>query len=129
MSNDPPQTRSGMPHVLVVEDHALVRQFLTMVIGNAGFRVTTADNGDSALTLLEQGLEADMLLSDIRMPGSIDGLQLARWARQRRPQMAILLQTGFSEGPVEEFRVLQKPYPPEVLLASIQAELKRVRGD
>ena len=128
MSNESEQAGTAVPHVLVVEDHALVRQFLTMVIGNAGFRVTTADNGDVALALLEQGLEADMLLSDIRMPGSVDGLQLARWAKARRPNMAILLQTGFSEGPVEEFRVLQKPYPPEVLLASIQAELKRVRG-
>ena len=128
MSADQVQTDSAMAHVLVVEDHALVRQFLTMVIGSAGFRVTTADTGDDALALLEQGLEVDMLLSDIRMPGSVDGLQLARWARARRPDMAILLQTGFSEGPVEEFRVLQKPYPPEVLLASIQAELKRVRG-
>ena len=115
-------------HVLLVEDHALVRQFLSMVLSNADFRVTAAESGTHALELLEQGMQADMLLSDIRMPGSIDGIQLARWVRTHRPGMAILLQTGFSEGTAEEFRVLQKPYPPEVLLAAIRSELQRVRS-
>ena len=63
------------------------------------------------------------------MPGSIDGIQLAHWAQARRPGMAILLQTGFSEATVGEFRVLQKPYPPEVLLAAINDQLQRTRGD
>jgi CheY-like chemotaxis protein len=115
-------------HLLLVEDHALVRQFLSLVLGNAGYRVTAAESGTQALALLEQGVQADLLLSDIRMPGSIDGIQLARWVRAHRPGMAILLQTGFSEGTAEEFRVLQKPYPPEVLLAAINDELQRIRG-
>jgi CheY-like chemotaxis protein len=115
-------------HLLLVEDHALVRQFLSLVLGNAGFRVTAAESGTQALAMLEQGMQADMLLTDIRMPGSIDGIQLARWVRSHRPGMAILLQSGFSEGTAEEFRVLQKPYPPDVLLAAIHDELQRVRG-
>ena len=120
--NDIPVAANGEPlHILVVEDHDLVRQFLSLVLGNAGFRVSVADSADHALALLGRGMHADLILSDIRMPGSIDGIGLARWVRTHRPRMAILLQSGFSEGNVEEFRVLQKPYAPEVLLAAVAA--------
>jgi DNA-binding NtrC family response regulator len=111
----------------VAEDHPQVRRFIEMFLVDVGYRVTTAETGDQARALLEAGLSADLLLSDIRMPGSMDGLQLARWAQEHRPAMAIILQTGFAELKSCEYLVLQKPYPAEELLAAIELKLRPVR--
>lgn len=115
-------------HVLVVEDHAQVRKFVAIVLGNAGFRVTTAADGDEARRVLEGGAVVDLLFSDIRMPGSMDGIELARWVRTHHPAMAILLQTGYSEVRVDEFPVLQKPYAPEALIEAIHGQVEATRA-
>lgn len=116
-------------HILIVEDHPQVRQFIEIVLSGEGYAVTAARNGDAALALLEGGIAPDLLLSDIRMAGTVDGIELARWVRAHRPGVAILLQTGFSEVRVEEFRVLQKPYTPDILLATIRRALDETRRD
>jgi len=105
----------------------MLRKFLEMVLLAQGFAVTVAENADQARVLLADGTTADLLFSDVRMAGSMDGLQLARWAREHRPAMAVLLQTGFTELLTGDFTVLLKPYAPEELLAAIAAELHRER--
>jgi DNA-binding NtrC family response regulator len=69
----------------------------------------------------------DLLFSDIRMAGRMDGLQLARWVREHRPGMEILLQTGFTELLTGDFTVLQKPYSPQELIAAIRTTLEKRR--
>jgi len=108
-------------HVLLVEDHSRLRKILQLALETDGFQVTAAESADEAVALLENGVTVDILLSDIRMPGSIDGLQLARWTRDHRAEVAILLQTGFSNMDTEDFPLLRKPYPPEELSARLRA--------
>jgi CheY-like chemotaxis protein len=108
-------------HVLLVEDHSRLRKILQFALESDGFRVTAAGSADEAVVLLEDGARVDILLSDIRMPGHIDGLQLARWVRDHHPDIAILLQTGFSDMDTGGFPLLRKPYPPEELSARLRA--------
>ena len=90
----------------------------------AGLRVTAAESGDQAAALLDGGVAPDVLLSDIRMRGRLNGQDLARWAQKRHPSMAILLQTGFGEVDACEFRVLHKPFDPDELLDAIREVFK-----
>lgn len=98
----------------------MVRTLLVKTLASAGYVVTAAEDGDKARWLLENGTSADVLFSDIRMPGSMDGIQLARWVKHNRPNMAILLQTAYSDLKPGEFRLLRKPFSPEELATAIQ---------
>ncbi len=81
--------------VLVVEDEWLIRDTVVAVLAQAGFRVLEADQGETALaTLQERGPAIDLLFTDIRMPGRLDGLELARRARALLPGLAILVASG-----------------------------------
>jgi CheY-like chemotaxis protein len=124
MNDDVAKPSPALPHILLVEDHAQLRKMIAMSLAAAGYRVTTAEDGDRARELLVAGAVADLLLSDIRMPGSMNGLQLAAWVREHRPAMAIILQTGFSELGTSEFTVLRKPYSPVELFAAIEATFR-----
>ena len=116
--NDPNQTRPI--HILLAEDHALVRRMLIRTLISSGYQVTAAEDGDQALKLLEHGTDADILLSDIRMPGSMDGFMLARWVQQNRPNMVILLQSAYSNLDTGEFRLLRKPFSAEELAQALK---------
>ena len=110
---------SGAPdpplRVLLVDDHRQLRRLLAMTLASEGYAVTEAGTADQALELLKGGLDPILLVSDVRVPGQINGLQLAREARKLVPSMAVLLQTGFTDLIVTEFPVLQKPYNPTEL--------------
>ena len=81
--------------VLVVEDEWLIRESLVEVLAQAGFRVLQAAQGEDALaTMQEHGPAIDLLFTDIRMPGRLDGLELARRARALLPGLAILIASG-----------------------------------
>jgi DNA-binding NtrC family response regulator len=72
------------------------------------------------MRLLEGELNPQVLLSDIRMPGLYNGVELARWARARYPSLVILLQTAFTDIDTGDFRVLYKPFDPQMFLSAIQ---------
>jgi CheY-like chemotaxis protein len=114
-------------HVLLVDDHALLRDLMAQILGSQGFQVTVAESGEAAIQLLEGGLCPQVLLSDIRMPGRYNGVELARWARARYPSLVILLQTAFTDIDTGDFRVLYKPFDPQMFLSAIQ-ELLGVAG-
>ncbi|MDP9056091.1 MAG: response regulator [Pseudomonadota bacterium] len=86
-----------MPSVLVVEDEFLVREFIVEEFGDAGFAVQSASDGEKALELLKSGAGFDLLFTDVRMPGSIDGWELGRHAAQMFPDIRIVYATGYSE--------------------------------
>lgn len=109
-----------MIHVLLVEDHKLLLAVMEQALRTAGFRVTAAETGDQAASILESGTGADVLLSDIQLPGTLGGVDLARRAQQQYPSMAILLQTGFVPGDSGGYRVLRKPFGPDFLVAAIR---------
>ena len=102
-----------MPRVLVAEDELLVREFIVEELADAGYDVEASDNGDAALKLLQSGVRFDLLFTDIRMPGKIDGWELGRNAADLVPGIRIVYATGYSGQPrplnaYEAF--LTKPY-------------------
>lgn len=70
---------------------------------------------------------ADILLSDIRMPGRLDGLQLAHWVREHYGSVVIVLQTAFTDLEVDDYRVLRKPFTPAELMQCLQDALREAR--
>lgn len=120
----------GRETVLVVEDQPDIAALATAILVDHGYRVLAAPNGDTALTMLEDGPQVDLLFSDLIMPGAMNGVMLAREARRRFPHLRVLLATGFAAEVVErdgavagEFEILGKPYRRADLLARIRAVL------
>jgi len=102
-----------MGKVLLVEDELLVREVAAEDLGEAGFEVTTASDGDEALAILRDGASFDLLFTDIRMPGATDGWALAREARQLIPGLKVIYATGFGDagdGLSEGECYVRKPY-------------------
>ena len=86
---------SEPPHVLIAEDDFLIRMSVVEDMKDAEFHVFEAGNAEEALGLLEAHPEIDTLFTDIDMPGSMDGLALAKAVRARRPDVTILLTSGY----------------------------------
>jgi len=112
--------------VLVVEDELLVQLELADWLKEFGLSVFTADNADEAIKLLELHPEIDLLLTDIRMPGSMDGIRLAHYVAGRWPPVRIVvlsgnLATAPSELPPESIFV-PKPYQPDALLRALSRQ-------
>ena len=104
--------------ILIVEDHAQLRRILCQSLAERDYEVISAASGEEALGLFEAGLQCRLVFSDIRMPGRINGLQLAQWLREHRPSVAVLLQTGYTHDGTDSFPVLRKPYSDEELYAT-----------
>jgi len=80
--------------VLVVEDDVLERGPLAEYLRDAEFRVIEAANAREAIEVLSSDTTVDIVFSDIRMPGGMDGLGLARWIAERMPDLPVLLTSG-----------------------------------
>jgi CheY-like chemotaxis protein len=103
--------------ILVVEDDEAVRSHLVRLLRAMGHSVVEAENGVRALTLLVGDQHIDLLLTDIIMPGGLDGRQLAARARSLRPALKVLFTTGSIEVEAagehhsnSQDQVLRKPY-------------------
>jgi PAS domain S-box-containing protein len=102
--------RGGL--VLVVDDNPDVAEVSAAMLEQLGYEVHKAGDGAGALEAMEQH-EYDLVISDIVMPGSMDGLALARAMRERQPALPVLLVTGYSQAAAEaapEFTVMRKPF-------------------
>src|SRR5580658_5478660 len=102
------------PVVLIVEDEFLLRMDAADAIAAAGFDVVEAANADEAIEVLESRTDIAVVFTDIQMPGSMDGLKLARAVRGRWPPIKIIATSGrLNVGDVdlpEGGRFLPKPY-------------------
>ena len=114
---DAAQFRGAGEHILVVEDNAKLRSVLVRQLDDLGYRVTEAENGGAALALLDGESEFDLLLTDVVMPGRLDGFGLALEFTARRPHCKVLLTSGFPGARIGELselkvnlRLLDKPY-------------------
>ena len=97
--------------VLLVEDEGVLRKMLVRSLTSLGFaEVVAAESADAARVLVEDGFAPDLLFSDIRMPGEMNGLEFAHWLRGRSPSLPVVLQTGFTEEDTSDFTVLRKPF-------------------
>src|SRR5215469_4330815 len=85
---------ASRPVVLVVDDEAAIRAFLCEYLRDYGFHALGLESADNAVRLLNLGLAADLVFSDVRMPGRYDGFGLARWIAEHRPGLPVILTTG-----------------------------------
>jgi DNA-binding NtrC family response regulator len=88
-----------------------------------GYETIYRDSAEAALRLLEAGTQIDLVFSDIVMPGTIDGVGLAREIRSRHPNLPVALTTGYSDAAVAappNLRILRKPFDTEALRDLIQ---------
>ena len=118
---------SGSETILVVEDDPAVLALAVDTLQGFGYRVTTARNAASALRRLRGRQAFDMLFSDVVMPGGVSGIELARRARVLRPDLKILLTSGFvgeeAEAWANEFPMIDKPYEPLRLVSRVRTAL------
>ncbi len=98
--------------ILLVEDEALIRTVVAEGFRDEGFTVIEAADAAEALAVLAAGLQVDVLFTDVRMPGTMDGLTLARVVSRTRPDIGIIVTSGhFVERPSEVPEpILPKPY-------------------
>jgi two-component system, response regulator PdtaR len=99
--------------ILLVEDEILIRLVVAEELAEAGFRVIQAANGDEAVKILQSSIPLDLVMTDVRMPGSVDGLRLAALVRAGWPELKIVMMSGHLLGPPPDLQVdlfLSKPY-------------------
>jgi two-component sensor histidine kinase len=120
MTIDPTQ----VPNVLVVEDEMILRMRAVDIVEDAGFRPVEAVNADQAISILEARSDVSLLLTDIQMPGSIDGLKLAHAVHERWPTIKIILVSGevkpADTDTPEDSRFFGKPLHVEQMIAELQ---------
>ncbi|MHC2337908.1 DNA-binding response OmpR family regulator [Bradyrhizobium sp. USDA 4454] len=105
--------------VLLVEDDPLIREFVVEALREAGLEVIHASNGREALAWQDRQA-VDVLVTDIKLPGPIDGWQIAEGFRLHDPLLPVIYATGFSPvapRPVAGSVLLQKPFHPEEIVA------------
>ncbi|MCX7514387.1 response regulator [Frateuria hangzhouensis] len=124
-----PSADTSIPHILLVEDEAFLRELVMEGLQDAGFNVVEASDGNTGVQALQSDLRIDVLLSDIKLP-DIDGYQVAEAARTLRPGMKVILMTGYAPSPLPPalqsvvYRVLQKPFSLETLPGMVTAALE-----
>jgi CheY-like chemotaxis protein len=95
--------------VLLLEDDDPIRMLMADHLRDEGFQVTEARDGDEAVLLLNEPNRFDMLLTDVRMPGALDGVDVAEFVRQHFPDMPVLITSGYAAQMVSRIRALGPP--------------------
>lgn len=122
-----PRAQAGET-VLVVDDEPTVRMLVTEVLGELGYAAIEAADGMSGLKVLESAARIDLLITDVGLPGGMNGRQMADAARRVRPKLRVLFITGYAEnaaignGRLEPgMHVMIKPFALEMLASRIRA--------
>ncbi|WP_434389988.1 PAS domain-containing protein [Melittangium boletus] len=127
---EPPRARGE--RVLVVEDEPAVRMLVMEILEDLGYAALEAPEARAALGLLEQADRVDLLVTDVGLPGGMNGRQLAEVARQRRPGLKVLFITGYAEGAsvrggflAPGMEMITKPFALDALAARIREMIER----
>jgi DNA-binding NtrC family response regulator len=115
------------PNVLVVEDEVMTRMAVGAALRGVGLTALELHDADEALRVIDAGIVPDAILTDIRMPGSIDGLKLAIYLETMFPQMKVFVTSGHVLE--EEFQLpltfIPKPFDPDQVAREIKKALMR----
>lgn len=117
----------GSETVLVVEDDDEVRETVVETLTDLGYKVLKAPNADAALNVIESGIAIDLLFTDVLMPGTLKSPELAKKARERQPDLAVLYTSGYTENSIVHggrldagVELLSKPYTREALARKLR---------
>jgi signal transduction histidine kinase/ActR/RegA family two-component response regulator len=122
----------GSELVLLVEDNAEVQAIAAAMLKQLGYGVMLANSAAEALAVLQAGEAIDLVLSDIVMPGPMDGIALARRIGAEHPKVKVLLTTGYSQaasGSRSPFPVLRKPYQLPTMARAVRSALEHARTE
>lgn len=124
-SDAPPADRI----VLVVEDEELVRIDNCDRLEKAGLHVLEAADAEEAMALLEAHPEVKVLVTDVKMPGWMSGIDLARQAAKKWPEMSILLTSAYYSAEEyelpENMTLFPKPFSPDALVREVKLRMRR----
>jgi len=125
---------TGTEIVLVVDDK-IVRATVASMLEDFGYTVLLAQSGSEALAILKSGTKVDLLFTDVVMPGTISGRQLAERAIEIVPTLKVLFTSGYPENAIVHngrldagVELISKPYRREQLAAKVQRVLNSARG-
>lgn len=112
-----------MPVILVVEDEILIRMVIVEILREAGYQVIEAVNGDEGISILLSGQEVDLLITDIRIPGKVDGLTLAVESKRLNSTRPVIVASGNVPGDVSSCRYvfIETIYRPDTSTSSWQS--------
>ena len=109
--------RHGTETVLIVDDRPDVADTAGIILQDFGYKILVANGPVEALEILDDQTRIDLLFTDLIMPGGMNGVMLARAAKERQPKIKVLITTGYAEASLErtdaggsEFEVINKPY-------------------
>jgi CheY-like chemotaxis protein len=116
--------------ILVVDDEPMVRMLLAESLRDAGYRVREAGDAADAIASLQLDRSVDLVFSDVRMPGELDGFGLARWIRRHTPEIRVLLTSGWPGEECSSNRhldvpLVSKPYSQRHLIDLIGGLMQR----
>lgn len=130
-----PVAWSGSERILVVEDNEDVRRAVVAMLEDLGYRVASVDGPDAAKALLEDDPAFDILFTDVVMAGTLSAVELADAARRLRPDIAVLLTSGYAKDAVPEWQggqdgypMITKPYRQEDLATKLRSVLAAARA-
>ena len=120
-----PQSATERPVILIVEDEFLIRMHAAEMIKRAGYDVVEAINADEAILILETRRDIRVVFTDVRMPGSMDGLKLAHAVRHRWPPVHIVATSAYHAKLKDELPAgsvfLPKPYNEREIVGTLHA--------
>ncbi len=130
--HEAPAPGGGSETILVVEDEPVLRNLVRRLLGRSGYNVLVAADADEAIEASDaHSSPIDLLLTDVVMPGRMNGRDLARLLSSRRPQMRVLYMSGYAENAIVHHGVLDpavaflpKPFNPSTLIAKVQSVLR-----
>lgn len=111
--------------ILLVEDEVLIRMDLADDLRDAGWTVYEADSADAATELLRSHIKIDVIVTDVRMPGNMSGLELAGWVRTKRSGVKVVVISGDYRPHQEDESIVDgffsKPFDSRLLIKTVQA--------
>ena len=118
--------------ILIVDDEPVIRGFLSEHLTDRGFASLTASSADEAIKLICLGVTIDLVFSDVRMPGELDGYGLARWITENRPNIPVILVSGNlgkanATAQLCNIETMAKPYDFDAIVKKFRETIARHR--
>jgi signal transduction histidine kinase len=124
-----PAPRRFTGHILYVEDHPEVAAVTQEILLQIGCTVRRTEDARAALAVLDETSAFDLVLTDVLMPGGLNGIELAHEIRRRFPKLPVLLTSGYSEAADDAFVLLPKPYSVDLLAEAVMNAIGSAKAD